>query len=90
MKNIAKSIRMTQEVLDFINTVDGNGFNQKFENAVLFFMKEEEVKKKRVRELDNLIAVRSEELNILNENLQKARAAKNQFLYAIRQLEGWK
>ena len=90
MKNILKSVRLSQEVFDYINRVEGTGFNQKFENAVLFFMKEEESKKKRVQELDDLISVRSNELNKLNENLNKARSETNRFLYVIRQIEGLK
>lgn len=36
-KNIQKCVRMTQSTFDYINTFDGNGFNQKFENACNWF-----------------------------------------------------
>lgn len=38
MKNIQKSIRMSQEVYDYISCFDGKNFNDKFENAVKFFI----------------------------------------------------
>ena len=34
-KSIAKSVRLTQEVFDYIDSAPGNGFNEKFENIIL-------------------------------------------------------
>ena len=88
MKNIAKSIRISQKVYDYINSFEGVGFNQKFENIILFAMEQEKVKKKRIEELDNLILLRMEELNKINANLYKARSESDKFLYALRDLDG--
>ena len=87
MKNISKSVRLSQKVFDYINSFDGTGFNQKFENIILFAMEQEEVKQKRLDELDNLILLRMEELNRINANLYKARSESEKFLYAIRDLD---
>jgi hypothetical protein len=49
-KSIAKSIRMTSEVHDFVERREGKGFNEKFENLVIFFMREEKAMQKRLKE----------------------------------------
>lgn len=40
LKNIQKTIRLTETVYDYINSMEGDGFNQKLENAILILMKE--------------------------------------------------
>ena len=40
-KDIAKSVRMTSEVYKFVEGFRGEGFNEKFENLVLFCLREE-------------------------------------------------
>ena len=90
MKSISKSIRLTQKVYDYVNSFEGDGFNQKFENIILFMMEEEQVKRKRLNELDKLISVRSEELSKLNSNLNKARVETSRFLSSIRALDWMK
>ena len=50
-------------------------------------MDQEEVKRKRLEELDKLISLRVEELNILNGNLYKARSESRIFLSILRELE---
>ena len=50
MKNIQKSIRMTNEVNKYVEGFKGNGFNEKFENLVLFCMKEEKAISARLKE----------------------------------------
>ena len=90
MKNISKSIRLSKKVYDYIDSFEGEGFNQKFENIILFAMEQEDQKRKRVKELDNLISVRSEELTKLNSNLSAARSETRRFLSAIRELDGMK
>lgn len=87
MKNISKSIRLSQKVFDYIDSYEGDGFNQKFENIILFAMEQEEVKCKRLEELDNLIDVRSKELSVINNNLYKARSESRIFLSILRELE---
>ena len=90
MKNISKSIRLSKKVYDYIDSFEGEGFNQKFENIILFAMEQEDQKRKRVKELDNLISVRSEELTKLNSNLSTVRSETRRFLSAIRELDRMK
>lgn len=73
----SKSIRLSNEVLEYINEFEGKGFNEKFENIILFAMKTEIERKKRVAELDKLISTRSQELQKLNADLDTARRATN-------------
>ena len=87
MKNISKSVRLSKKVFDYIESFEGEGFNQKFENLVLFVMKEEEQKRKRLAELDKLISTRSEELNKLNANLYTARSETKRFCQVLRELD---
>lgn len=43
-KNNLKSIRLSDQVMDYVINFEGDGFNQKFENLVLFCMEQEESK----------------------------------------------
>lgn len=58
----AKSIRMTDEVFQYINSFEGDGFNEKLQNIVLFSMKTEAERRSRLALLDDMIAVRSNTL----------------------------
>ena len=87
MKNISKSVRLSQKVFDYINAFEGDGFNQKFENIILFAMEQENVKRKRLKELDNLIDVRSKELSVINTNIYKVRSESRIFLSILQELE---
>lgn len=51
-KTNMKSVRLSDEVLEYVENFEGNGFNQKFENLVLFCMKEEDQKRKRIKDLE--------------------------------------
>lgn len=89
MKNVSKSIRISEKVYNYILSYDGDGFNQKFENIILFAMENEKDLLKRISELEYIISQRNDELSILNNKLQKARMQTSQFLYAIRDLENF-
>ena len=46
-KNVQKSIRISEDVLKYIEKQEGNGFNEKLCNMVLYFMEHEaNIKKK--------------------------------------------
>ena len=90
MKNISKSIRLSDKVYNYILSFEGDGFNQKFENLVIFALEQEEQKRKRLADLDKLISVRSEELTKLNSNLSIARNETRRFLNSMCQLEWMK
>ena len=51
-----KSVRLSDQVMDYVINFEGEGFNQKFENLVLFCMEQEESKKQRILLLDQQIA----------------------------------
>jgi len=52
MKNNQKSIRMTDEVMQHVEKFPGKGFNEKFENMVLFCMVNEKDIINRVENLE--------------------------------------
>lgn len=58
MKNNQKCVRMSDEVLRYIEKFPGDGFNQKFENAVLYFKKSEPEYKKQLSQLEKEIQTR--------------------------------
>ena len=61
MKNISKSVRLSDKVYNYILSFEGDGFNQKFENLVIFAMEQEDKKRKQLADLDKLISTRTEE-----------------------------
>ena len=66
-KNIQKCVRMTEEIFCYLDNYKGNGFNEKFENLVLFALVEENAKKKRLLELDAEIVQREKKLRLLSD-----------------------
>ena len=89
MKNISKSIRISQKTFDYINSFDGDGFNQKFENIIIFSMEQEKDLKKRVNDLEKIIDIKTEELSHLNHNLSYARSQTCRFIEVLKQLENF-
>ena len=61
-KDISKSIRLTQEVYDYIDEAAGNGFNEKFENIILEAKAQESGRKKRLAELEKYIRKKQDNL----------------------------
>ena len=66
-KNNLKSVRLSDRVMDYVINFEGEGFNQKFENLVLFCMQQEESKKQRIILLDQQIARQYEKLYALQQ-----------------------
>lgn len=60
----SKSVRMTPTVLSYIENHPGNGFNDKFQNIVLFCMKQ-------LPELEKKIKEREDYLKDLDSRLKK-------------------
>lgn len=75
-KSVAKSIRLTPELFDFINKYDGNGFNEKFANIISFCFRSEKDVRARVKQ-------ERQEL----ERLQKNIAEKRRLLSTLQRLE---
>lgn len=70
-KKNSKSIRLTDEVLNVVESCPGEGFNQKFENLVLEFKKGDEERKKRVAYYDKLIETRKKQLAEIAEQAEE-------------------
>ena len=66
-KNNLKSIRLSDQVMDYVINFEGDGFNQKFENLVLFCMEQEETRKQRITLLDQQIAKQYKKLYALQQ-----------------------
>ena len=62
-----KSVRLSDQVMDYVINFEGEGFNQKFENLVLFCMEQEESKKQRITLLDQQIVKQYKKLDVLQQ-----------------------
>lgn len=66
-KNNLKSIRLSDQVMDYVISFEGDGFNQKFENLVLFCMEQEETKKQKIAFLDKQIVKQYKKLDVFRQ-----------------------
>lgn len=74
-KSNLKSVRISDEVMEYIFSCPGEGFNQKFENIVLFCMSEEERKRKICDSLDAEIEDKYKHLNSVRQLSSQAKRA---------------
>lgn len=65
-KTNMKSVRLSDEVLEYVESFEGDGFNQKFENLVYFCIKEEKQKRILLEDLDQLITLKRKKLNAID------------------------
>lgn len=70
-KNNLKSVRLSDQVMDYVINFEGDGFNQKFENLVLFCMEQEETKKQKIAFLDQQIVKQYKKLNAFRQLTSK-------------------
>lgn len=66
-KNNLKSVRLSDQVMDYVINFEGDSFNQKFENLVLFCMEQEETKKQKIAFLDQQIVKQYKKLDTLRQ-----------------------
>ena len=66
-KSNLKSVRLSDQVMDYVINFEGDGFNQKFENLVLFCMEQEETKKQKIAFLDQQIVKQYKKLDALRQ-----------------------
>ena len=66
-KNNLKSVRLSDQVMDYVINFEGDGFNQKFENLVLFCMQQEETRKQKIAFLDQQIVKQYKKLDALRQ-----------------------
>lgn len=69
-KSNAKSIRISDEVLAYIEKAPGDGFNQKFENIILDAKRTESERKKNVAYYDELIEKRKKQLSRIADKVE--------------------
>lgn len=79
-KNNFKSVRMSDQVMDYVINFEGDGFNQKFENLVLFCMEQEETKKQKIAFLDQQIIKQYKKLDALRQLISKISAVSEALL----------
>ena len=89
-KNNMKSIRYSDEVAEIIEKIEGNGFNEKFENLVLDFAR---TIPDRITELEKVETVirnkkkRLAEISTELEKIEKIKCQYNNFIYQLKQAE---
>ena len=66
-KNNLKSVRLSDQVMDYVINFEGDVFNQKFENLVLFCMEQEETRKQKIAFLDQQIVKQYKKLDTLRQ-----------------------
>ncbi len=79
-KNNLKSVRLSDQVMDYVINFEGDGFNQKFENLVLFCMEQEETKKQKIAFLDQQIIKQYKKLDALRQLISKVSAVSEALL----------
>lgn len=77
MKNNNKSIRLTDEVYNYIINFEGDGFNNKFENIILYAMESEADRKKKIEELDEVIEFKKQQISGLVKKVNELRCINN-------------
>ena len=79
-KNNLKSVRLSDQVMDYVINFEGDGFNQKFENLVLFCMEQEETRKQKIAFLDQQIVKQYKKLDALRQLISKILAVSEALL----------
>jgi len=79
-KTNMKSVRLSDQVMDYVINFEGDGFNQKFENLVLFCMEQEETKKQKIAFLDQQIVKQYKKLDALRQLISKISAVSEALL----------
>lgn len=72
-KNVSKSIRLSDEVFEYISNYRGEGFNEKFENIILDYKKKE-------KQINDRIKAEEKELKLWSDRV-------NEVIVKIRKLE---
>lgn len=79
-KSIAKSIRMTDDIFNYINDYRGSGFNAKFENIIFDAMCSELDRQVILSDLDNRIASSKKEYLAICDKLSAIQSLHREFL----------
>ncbi len=71
MKNVQKSIRMSDDVFEAVNEYRGEGFNEKLQNLVTDFIHSREDMEKYIVELQHKIAIEQKKIRSLQNAYAK-------------------
>ena len=86
-KEIAKSVRLTQEVYDYILDAAGNGFNDKFENIILEAKRGESDREKQIAQLEKEIKRLQRKESLLFQEYDALSAFFRDFVHVQHSLE---
>lgn len=73
-KSIKKSIRLSKTVHDYIEDAEGNSFNDKLDNLIVYTIEEEPKLKMRLKELKNDISVLEKQIREKRTVLEKVKS----------------
>lgn len=76
-KCIMKSVRMTEKVSNYIENYEGDGFNQKLENLVLFCMDNERCIQESIKRYKESLDTVRAELSVATKALRYVRSIEN-------------
>lgn len=86
-KNLSKSIRLSQEVFDYIDQAPGKGFNEKFENIILEAKTGEAERKQTLADLDARILERQRYLKQLFERYRHLQTFFSRILHLMHKVD---
>lgn len=86
VKNISKSIRLSEEVYAYIDGYQGEGFNQKFDNIILDAMLSEQHRKAKLKALDRQIAAKEQQLRELSSDYELYSRIRREAAYLEKQV----
>lgn len=86
-KTNIRSIRMSDQVMEYIEAQVGENFTQKFEAMVLRCMWELPVKEEELKRLDGEIIAKRKQLYAMMDQVGKLEATINKLFPQVRQLE---
>lgn len=88
-KEIAKSIRLSREVFEYIDGYRGNGFNEKFENIILDYQKVEKDLQARIKARKKELDIWTKRVNAVAEivkNLESMKWRVNDCLHRVQDI----
>lgn len=86
-KNNQRSIRYDDEVAELIERVEGNNFNEKFENIVRDYFLTEEKRNAKIKVLDRKIKDREKQLYEINQQIQQSNLIISKFKSFLQYIE---
>ncbi len=79
-KEYSRSVRMTETIKNFVEAQSGEGFNEKFENMVLYAMKS-------IPDIEKQLNEKQDKLQQINKEIAKQQSLQNELEIMKRNLE---